>query len=204
MSPWNGRNTHSRNVRPIHRSDSFTRKGSHRAGSITHEQNGMRSHRILRQLVTGTLTIAEASEEMQIGERHGKRLKASCRAEGDAALVHALHGIGYSHIECAQKKARRNAERFFAERAAPQEQNSPLRKSSDSSGLFPFPAATLCREFFMMRHLSRTIPGYSPFGYSRSTATCDIFASLRRRGVPCRLQPENPLNILSSRSGFSA
>jgi hypothetical protein len=36
---------HSRNVRAIYQTDSFTEKGSHRAGSIAHEQKGTRAYR---------------------------------------------------------------------------------------------------------------------------------------------------------------
>lgn len=52
---------------------------------------------ILRQLINGTLTNAEASTEMRISERHCRRLKAAYRDDGDAALVHDLRGKPANH-----------------------------------------------------------------------------------------------------------
>lgn len=47
---------------------------------------------IMRLLTTGKLTIADASEELNITERHCYRLKAAYLQHGDAALVHGLRG----------------------------------------------------------------------------------------------------------------
>jgi transposase len=47
---------------------------------------------VMRLLTTGKLSIADASEQLNISERHCYRLKAAYLEEGDVAVIHGLRG----------------------------------------------------------------------------------------------------------------
>jgi len=63
-----------------------------RHGERAHEVTGTATSHLLTQVVSGTLTVAEAAVQMGVCERQAKRVLAGFRRDGVVAVVHGNRG----------------------------------------------------------------------------------------------------------------